>query len=97
MEAKLFCFLEIIGVGYKGNINPQGFILYLKLGFNHEIRLQVTIVKLFSHPCIGYASLSFSYHELHINNTKTIQNQKPFQNQNFNSHKLCIHPITLYK
>jgi hypothetical protein len=39
----------------------------------------------------------FSYHELHTNNTKTIQNQKPFQNQNFNSPKLCIHIITLYK
>jgi hypothetical protein len=34
----------------------------------------------------------FSYHELHTNNTKTIQNQKPFQNQNFDSPKLCIHP-----
>jgi len=42
MEAKLFCFLEIIGVGYKASTNPQGFILYLKLGFSHEIRLQVT-------------------------------------------------------
>jgi hypothetical protein len=31
----------------------------------------------------------FSYHELHTNNTKIIQNQKPFQNQNFNSPKLC--------
>jgi len=39
----------------------------------------------------------FSYHDLHTNYTKTIQNQKPFQNQNFNSHKLCIHTITLYK
>ncbi len=39
----------------------------------------------------------FSYHDLHINYTKTIKNQKPFQNQNFNSHKLCIHTITLYK
>jgi hypothetical protein len=37
-----YCFLEIIGIGDKANINPQGFILYLKLDFNHEIRLQVT-------------------------------------------------------
>jgi len=37
----------------------------------------------------------FFYHELNINNTKTIQNQKPFKNFNFN--KLCIHTITLYK
>lgn len=42
MEAKLFCFLEIVGVGYKASTNPQGSILYLKLGFSHEIRLQVT-------------------------------------------------------
>jgi hypothetical protein len=41
MESKLICFLEIIGVGYKANTNPQGFILYLKLGFSHKIRLQV--------------------------------------------------------
>jgi len=41
MEAKLF-FLEIIGVGYKASTNPQGSILYLKLGFIHEIQLQVT-------------------------------------------------------
>ncbi len=34
-------FFEITGVGYKANTNPQGFILYLKLGFSHEIWLQV--------------------------------------------------------
>jgi hypothetical protein len=33
----------------------------------------------------------FSYHDLHTNYTKTIQNQ------NFNFHKLYIHTITLYK
>ncbi|BFI32717.1 large subunit ribosomal protein L6 [Marchantia polymorpha subsp. ruderalis] len=42
MATKLFCFLEIIGVGYKASTNAQGSILYLKLGFSHEIRLQVT-------------------------------------------------------
>jgi ribosomal protein L6P/L9E len=42
MEVKLFCFLEIIKVGYKTSINPQGSILYLKLGYNHEIQFQVT-------------------------------------------------------
>jgi hypothetical protein len=40
---------------------------------------------------------AFSYHDVHTNYTKTIQNQKSFQNQNFNSHELCIHIITLYK
>jgi hypothetical protein len=39
----------------------------------------------------------FSYHELHTNNTKIIQNQKPFQNQNLKTPKLCIHIINLYK
>jgi len=38
----MILFLEIIGVGYKANTNPQGSILYLKLGFSHEIQLQVT-------------------------------------------------------
>jgi large subunit ribosomal protein L6 len=42
MEAKLLLFLEIIGVGYKASTNPQGSILYLKFGYSHEIRLQVT-------------------------------------------------------
>jgi len=52
MEAKLFCFLEIIGVGYKASTNPQGSILYLKLGFSHEIRLQVTSsVRVFCFKC----------------------------------------------
>jgi len=39
----------------------------------------------------------FSFHDLHTNYTKTIQNQKPVQNQNLNFHKLCIHTIILYK
>jgi len=39
----------------------------------------------------------FSYHELNTNNTKTIPNQKFFKNQNFNSNKICIHIIILYK
>jgi len=34
---------------------------------------------------------SFSYYELNTNNIKTIQNQ------NFNSNKLCIHIMPLYK
>nr|YP_010881045.1 ribosomal protein L6 [Apopellia endiviifolia]WIA66178.1 ribosomal protein L6 [Apopellia endiviifolia]WIA66219.1 ribosomal protein L6 [Apopellia endiviifolia]WIA66424.1 ribosomal protein L6 [Apopellia endiviifolia]WIA66465.1 ribosomal protein L6 [Apopellia endiviifolia]WIA66506.1 ribosomal protein L6 [Apopellia endiviifolia] len=47
MEAKFFCFLEIIGVGYKASTNAQGSISYSKLGFSHEIRLQVTSVRVF--------------------------------------------------
>lgn len=41
MEAKSFCFPEIIGVGYKASTNPQGSISYPKSGFSHEIRIQV--------------------------------------------------------
>jgi len=37
----------------------------------------------------------FSYHELHTNNTKTIQ--KLFKILNFHSHKLSIHIITFHK
>jgi hypothetical protein len=39
METKLFCFLEIIGITYKASINPQGSILYLKLGFCQKVSL----------------------------------------------------------
>jgi hypothetical protein len=46
MEAKLFCFLEIIGVGYKASTNPQGSILYLKLSFNRETSLAMHAWKL---------------------------------------------------
>nr|YP_006073005.1 ribosomal protein L6 [Nitella hyalina]AEH42824.1 ribosomal protein L6 [Nitella hyalina] len=40
METKYFCFLEIVGVGYKASTNPQSSILILKLGFSHDIKLQ---------------------------------------------------------
>jgi hypothetical protein len=39
-----FFFSEIIGVGYKASINPQGSILYLRLGFSHEIQLRVFLM-----------------------------------------------------
>jgi len=55
------------------------------------------VIKLSSHPSIGYASLTilllWTTHKQHQNYSKS----KVFQNQNFNSHKLCIHTITLYK
>jgi hypothetical protein len=37
-------------------------------------------------------ALPFSFHELNINNTKTIQNQKPFKNQNFNFNNFAFKP-----
>ncbi len=55
------------------------------------------VAKLFSHPFIGYANftilLPWTKHKQHQNHSKS----KAFQNQNFNSHKLYIHTITLYK
>jgi len=55
------------------------------------------VAKLSFYPSIGYASLTillpWTKHKQHQNHSKP----KTFQNQNFNSHKLCIHTITLYK
>jgi hypothetical protein len=55
------------------------------------------VVKLSSHSSIGYVSLTillpWTTHKQHQNYSKP----KTFQNQNFNSHKPCIHTITLYK
>jgi len=55
------------------------------------------VVKLSSHPSTSYASLiiflPWITHKQHQNYSKP----KVFQNQNFNSHKLCIHIIIFYK
>jgi len=40
---------------------------------------------------------SFSFHELHINKTKTIQKSKAFPKSKLPFSQLCIHIITLYK
>ncbi|KAM3238801.1 60S ribosomal protein L6, mitochondrial [Capsicum annuum] len=41
MEAKFFCFLKIVGVGFKAKAESQGRLLYLKLGCSHEVELTV--------------------------------------------------------
>jgi large subunit ribosomal protein L6 len=41
MKAQFVCVLEIVGVGYKANTNTQGTLLCLKLGFSHDVILQV--------------------------------------------------------
>jgi len=81
------------------------FCLYNKNRFGTEtmydyyiaMKSMFLVVKLFSHPSIVYASftilLPWTKHKQHQNHS----NQKPFKNQNFNSNKLCIHTITLYK
>jgi len=49
------------------------------------------ILPLFYCLCKHHHSPTMNY----TNNTKTIQNQKLLKIQNFHSHKLCIHNITL--
>ncbi|KAL6213906.1 hypothetical protein ACLB2K_013345 [Fragaria x ananassa] len=41
MEAQFFKFLKIVGVGYKARAEAQGRLLYLKLGYSHEVELTV--------------------------------------------------------
>ncbi|KAL6211306.1 hypothetical protein ACLB2K_016533 [Fragaria x ananassa] len=41
MEAQFFKFLKIVGVGYKARAEAQGRLLYLKLGYSHELELTV--------------------------------------------------------
>jgi large subunit ribosomal protein L6 len=41
MQAKFVCYLEMIGVGYKASTDAEGTCLYLKLGFSHDVKLQV--------------------------------------------------------
>ncbi|GMH30144.1 hypothetical protein Nepgr_031987 [Nepenthes gracilis] len=41
MEAKFFRFLKIVGVGFKARAESDGRLLYLKLGYSHEVELTV--------------------------------------------------------
>lgn len=41
MEAQFFRFLKIVGVGYKARAEAAGRLLYLKLGYSHEVELTV--------------------------------------------------------
>ncbi|KAL6001560.1 60S ribosomal protein L6 [Asimina triloba] len=41
MEAKFFRFLKIVGVGFKARAEVEGRMLYLKLGYSHEVELTV--------------------------------------------------------
>ena len=41
MEAKFFRFLKIVGVGLKARAESKGCLLYLKLGYSHEVELTV--------------------------------------------------------
>jgi len=39
MEAKYICYLEIVGIGYKANVNSEGLIL--KLGLSHDVMIKI--------------------------------------------------------
>ncbi|XP_030529431.1 60S ribosomal protein L6, mitochondrial-like [Rhodamnia argentea] len=41
MDAKFFRFLKIVGVGFKARAEAEGCLLYLKLGYSHEVELTV--------------------------------------------------------
>ncbi|GAY55609.1 hypothetical protein CUMW_165500 [Citrus unshiu] len=41
MEAKFLRFLKIVGVGYKARAEAEGRLLYLKLGYVHDVELTV--------------------------------------------------------
>lgn len=41
MEAKFFRFLKIVGVGFKARAESEGRLLFLKLGYSHEVELTV--------------------------------------------------------
>ncbi|RZB44747.1 60S ribosomal protein L6, mitochondrial [Glycine soja] len=41
METKFFRFLKIVGVGYKARAEAAGRLLYLKLGYSHDVELAV--------------------------------------------------------
>ncbi|KAL9247854.1 hypothetical protein vseg_021238 [Gypsophila vaccaria] len=41
MDAKFFSFLKLVGTGYKARAENGGRLLYLKLGYSHEVELTV--------------------------------------------------------
>ncbi|KAK8971416.1 hypothetical protein KSP40_PGU014914 [Platanthera guangdongensis] len=41
VEAKIFRFLKIVGVGFKARTEAQGRQLFLKLGYSYEVQLDV--------------------------------------------------------
>jgi hypothetical protein len=77
--------------------NTNGFKIETMYDYYITMKSMFLVTKLFSHPSIVYASftilLLWTKHKQHQNHSKP----KAFQNQNFNSNKLCIHTIILYK
>jgi hypothetical protein len=77
--------------------NTNGFGTETMYDYYIAMKFMFLVAKLFFHPSIVYASFTILQpwikHKQHQNHSKP----KVFQNQNFNSNKLCIHTIILYK
>jgi len=77
--------------------NTSGFRTETMYDYYIAMKSMFLVAKLFSHPSLIYTRLtillSWTKHKQHQNHSKS----KAFQNQKFNSHKLCIHTIILYK
>jgi hypothetical protein len=77
--------------------NTNGFGTKTMYDYYIAMKSMFLVAKLFSRSSIVYASftilLPWTKHKQHQNHSKP----KAFQNQNFNSNKLCIHTVTLYK
>jgi hypothetical protein len=78
--------------------NTNGFGTETMYDYYIVIKSLFLVVKLFSHPSIVFASftifLPWTKHKQHQNHSKPKAFKKK---QNFNSNKLCIHTIILYK
>jgi hypothetical protein len=90
-----FCVFQISSPVWLYNTN--GFGIEIMYDYYIVLKSMFFVVKLFSHLSIVYASLTillpWTKHKQAQNHSKS----KTFQNQNFNSNKLCIHIIILYK
>jgi len=77
--------------------NTNGFRTETMYDYYIAMKSMFLVVKLSSHSFIGYARLTILLPWTTLKQHQNYSKPKAFQNQNFNSHKLCIHNITLYK
>ncbi|GFP83661.1 60S ribosomal protein l6 mitochondrial, partial [Phtheirospermum japonicum] len=55
---QIFRFLKIVGVGFKARAESEGCLLYLKLGYSHEVELAVPrTVRVFCFKLTWFAAL----------------------------------------
>jgi len=75
--------------------NTNGFRTETMYDYYIAMKSMLLVVKLFSHSSIDYVSLTILLPWTTQTTPKTIQNQKLLKIQNFHTHKLGIHNITL--